>query len=71
MPRMPCDVIGLDVEDNLGYHVVDYFREITKTRIDRDGLMLEAETEADRNVSRELLYDRIRKELDLEQGCRF
>lgn len=25
MPRMPCDVIGLDVEDNLGYHVVDYF----------------------------------------------
>ena len=25
MPRMPCDVIGLDVEDNLGYHIVDYF----------------------------------------------
>lgn len=40
MPRMPCDVISLDVEDNLGYHVVDYYGEMTKTRMDRDGLML-------------------------------
>lgn len=25
MPRMPCDVVGIDVEDSIGYHVVDYF----------------------------------------------
>jgi hypothetical protein len=66
MPRMPCDVIGLDIEDNLGYHVVDYYGEMTKTRIDRDGLLLEVETEADRSVARDRLYDRVKKELELQ-----
>ena len=37
MPRMPCDVISLDVEDSMGYHVVDYYGEMVKTRMSVDG----------------------------------
>lgn len=59
MPRMPCDVIGLDVEDNMGYHIVDYYGEMHKTRTDRLGNLLQVETEEERNVSREDLFKRI------------
>lgn len=52
MPRMPCDVIGLDVEDNMGYHIVDYYGEMHKTRMDSDGTMLTIETIEERSVSR-------------------
>jgi hypothetical protein len=53
MPKMPCDVISLDVEDSMGYHVVDYYGEMVKTRMSADGEMLEPETEAERSVSRD------------------
>lgn len=71
MPNMPCDVIGLDVEDSMGYHVVDYYGQMVKTRISKDGFLLEPETEAERNVSRDALFNRILKELNDGQGCRF
>jgi hypothetical protein len=71
MPKMPCDVISLDVEDSMGYHVVDYYGEMVKTRMSADGEMLEPETEAERSVSRDELFNRILKELNDGQGCRF
>ena len=52
---MPCDVVGLDVEDNLGYHVVDYYGEMNKIRLDKDGNMLEIETFDEKNAPRDEL----------------
>ena len=44
MPYMPCDVIGIDVEDSIGNHMQDYFGHLTKHRIDPDGTYLSIET---------------------------
>ena len=59
MPKMPCDVIGLDVEDNMGYHIVDYYGEMHKWRTDSEGNLLQIETVEDRAVPREDLFKRI------------
>ena len=56
MPRMPCDVIGLDVEDNMGYHIVDYAGELQKIRMDSMGNMLETETYDDHSLPRDQLF---------------
>ena len=56
MPRMPCDVIGLDVEDNMGYHIVDYAGELQKIRMDSMGNMLETETYDDKSLPRDQLF---------------
>ena len=37
MPRMPCDIIGVDVEDKFGNEVSDYYGELRKHRLDSEG----------------------------------
>jgi len=68
---MPCDIVGLDVEDSMGYHVVDFFGEITKTRLGEEGEELGDETLEERYEERDFLLKRILQELKLKQGCRF
>ena len=59
MPRMPCDIIGLDVEDNMGYHIVDYYGEMHKTRMDSLGNMLDIDTIEDKSLPRDKLFEKI------------
>ena len=33
LPKMPCDIIGLDLEDQLGNHISDYYGELHKHRL--------------------------------------
>ena len=44
MPYMPCDVIGIDVEDSIGNIMQDHYGHLTKHRIDPDGTYLSIET---------------------------
>ena len=44
MPFMPCDIIGLDLEDSMGNHVQDYYGELHKNRLSADGEILSTET---------------------------
>jgi len=44
MPKMPCDVIGLTLEDQMGNRVSDYYGELKKHRIDKKGNELSVET---------------------------
>ena len=37
MPYMPCDAIGINVEDSIGNHIEDYIGHIKKHRIMSDG----------------------------------
>lgn len=34
MPLMPCDIIGVDVEDKFGNEIKDYYGELRKYRLD-------------------------------------
>ena len=60
MPYMPCDVIGIDVEDSIGNHMQDYFGHLSKHRIASDGEYLSDETVAEKNENRRAVLARIK-----------
>ena len=70
MPYMPCDVIGMDVEDSIGNRIQDYYGELHKNRMDEDGNYLSVETWKEKNESRRAILDKIKRELKENQGCR-
>ena len=47
-PRMPCDILGLDVEDLLGTHKTDVMGELFKKRLDKNGKVLSTESVHDK-----------------------
>ena len=53
MPFMPCDVVGLDVEDSMGYHIVDYYSDLKKARLDADGNILSIENYNEKQAPRD------------------
>ena len=67
---MPCDVVGVDVEDSIGNHIQDYYGELHKHRIDSDGENLSVETWKEKNENRRKLLDKIKVEVEEGQGCR-
>jgi hypothetical protein len=69
-PYMPCDILGLDIEDTLGKHIGDYYGELHKYRLAADGTELNIESWSDKNSSRQKLYERVDKELAENQGCK-
>ncbi|KAJ1917561.1 ER-derived vesicles protein erv46 [Mycoemilia scoparia] len=40
-PNVPCVMLGLDVMDSIGSHEVNMFHHVTKTRISKDGQIIE------------------------------
>jgi len=62
-PKMPCDVIGMSLQDSLGNQINDYYGELHKHRLDRKGIDLGIETWKEKNVNRKELRDRAAKEL--------
>lgn len=70
-PKMPCDVIGLNLVDTLGNSVADYYGELHKHRLTESGRDLGVESWQEKNVARTEVRDRTQKELDEKQGCRF
>ena len=52
-PNMPCDVIGLDVEDSMGYHIVDYYNDLKKARLSPEGEVLSIENYGEKTASRD------------------
>ena len=59
MPFMPCDVIGLTLEDQMGNRVNDYYGELHKHRLSRDGEELSIETWEEKNSNRQEVANRI------------
>ena len=70
MPNMPCDVIGLTLEDQMGNRVSDYYGELKKHRLSKDGIELSVETVDEKNKDRRTVADRVEAELKEGQGCR-
>lgn len=57
-PKMPCDILGLDVEDILGTHKTDVMGELFKKRLDKNGKVLSTESANDKVESRQKIRDR-------------
>mmetsp|Transcript_63885 Transcript_63885/g.88206 ORF Transcript_63885/g.88206 Transcript_63885/m.88206 type:complete len:166 (+) Transcript_63885:258-755(+) len=70
-PYIPCDIVGLDIEDILGNHIVDYYGELHKKRLSSEGEVLSTESWAEKNSFRSSLLERAEKEMRQQQGCMF
>lgn len=70
MPFMPCDVVALTVEDQMQNRVSDYYGELHKHRLTKDGEEISVETWEEKNQNRQVVADRIEQELKDGQGCR-
>ena len=64
LPYMPCDVIGIDVEDSIGNHIQDYYGELHKHRLSSSGESLSIESWKEKNDNRREVFERIKRELD-------
>ena len=63
-PRMPCEILSLDVQDVMGTHIVDVAGELMKKRLSQSGEVL---SEQDILASVQNRYDmlvKVREELD-------
>ena len=60
---MPCDVIGLNVEDSMNNRVSDYYGELHKHRLDKNGKELSVETWEEKSENRRAVADRVEREL--------
>jgi hypothetical protein len=69
-PKIPCDILSIDVEDILGTHKTDVMGELHKKRLDKSGKQVNEETAKDKQEWHGSIYERVKKELTDEQGCR-
>lgn len=68
--RMPCDILSLDVQDILGTHKTDVMGDLKKHRLDKNGKTISTESALEKHEFRVSIRDRVKKEMDEEQGCR-
>jgi hypothetical protein len=68
-PKMPCDVLSLDVQDVMGTHVVDIAGSLFKKKIDKDGNVISQTSALDQIHNRMDLMNRVKEEIDEKQGC--
>ena len=68
-PKMPCDVLSLDVQDVMGTHVVDIGGSLFKKKISQDGEVISQTSALDQVHNRMDLMNRVKEEIDAKQGC--
>lgn len=47
-PKIPCDILSIDVEDILGTHKTDVMGEMHKKRLRKDGTVINEETQREK-----------------------
>jgi hypothetical protein len=63
-PRMPCDMISLDVQDVMGTHVVDISGSLFKKKITKNGEIVSSVSALDQIHNRIDLMNKVKEEID-------
>jgi hypothetical protein len=63
-PKMPCDVLSLDVQDIMGTHIVDISGSLFKKKLSKDGEVLSQTSALDQVHNRMDLMNRVKEELE-------
>jgi hypothetical protein len=63
-PRMPCDILSLDVQDVMGTHVVDIAGSLFKKKISKNGDVLSTTSALDQVSNRMDLLNKVKEEID-------
>ena len=63
-PRMPCDVLSLDVQDVMGTHVVDMTGSLFKKKISKTGEVLSVTSALESMQNRMDIMNKVKEEID-------
>ena len=63
-PRMPCDVLSLDVQDVMGTHIVDISGSLFKKKLSSAGDVLSSVSALDQVLNRMDLLNKVKEEID-------
>ena len=63
-PKMPCDVLSLDVQDVMGTHTVDIAGSLFKKKLSKTGEVLSSVSALDHVVNRMDLMNRVKEEIE-------
>ena len=63
-PRMPCDLLSLDVEDVMGTHIVDISGSLFKKKLAMTGNVVSSVSALDHVQNRQDLLNRVKEEID-------
>ena len=63
-PKMPCDVLSLDVQDVMGTHTVDIAGSLFKKKLSKTGGVLSSVSALDQVVNRMDLLNKVKEEVD-------
>ena len=63
-PKMPCDVLSLDVQDVMGTHTVDSAGSLFKKKLSKTGGVLSSVSALDQVVNRMDLLNKVKEEVD-------
>lgn len=69
-PKIPCEILSVDVEDILGTHKTDVMGQLHKQRLDKTGKVINEESALDKQQWPGDMYKKVLQELKEEQGCR-
>jgi len=69
-PKMPCELLSLDVQDIMGTHIVDIAGSLYKKHLSADGKVIGQQSMFDMVQSKQDLIEKVKRELDQRQGCR-
>lgn len=68
-PKMPCDVLSLDVQDVMGTHMGDVRGNLQKKRLSQDGTVLTVSSVLEAKQQRSQLLQTVKDEITEKQGC--
>lgn len=63
-PRMPCDILTLDVQDVMGTHIVDISGSLYKKRLSESRTVLSQTSMLDHAINRHELLNKVKDELE-------
>jgi hypothetical protein len=70
-PRIPCDILSLDVQDILGTHKTDIMGDLKKIRLDKNEKEVSEESALESNDFHGKIKERAKREIEEQQGCRY
>jgi hypothetical protein len=68
-PKVPCEILSLDVQDIMGTHIVDIAGSLFKKKLAKDGSVISQVSMLDQIYNRHDLLNKVKESMDSEQGC--
>jgi len=69
LPKVPCHIISVDVEDVIGSHIVDFEGDLKKRIMDKNGRILEILDAKERTHNSKEVLEKTKEGIEKNMGC--